>query len=365
MVIFKKCCNFALVIELDRHIEILLLKNDCVIVPGLGGFVASHIPAIYDINDNTFIPPRRTLGFNPKLNINDSLLVQSYTETYDISFPEAFQKIEEEVNELKQILNEKGSYELYDIGELYTNEEGNIEFTPCESGILTPSLYSLSSFSMQKSAKENTSEHIRTQKKEPKNTIKAAEDIYTTNNKNKDYSKTTNILINLAASIIAVITFMFFSTPINNNTKTANMGNMDKSIINALIGAENNNSNNKTKIILANNQNKNKEKTSTADKDKTIKNNSASKENNIKTNDKNKDYYCIVLASRVTKKNAESFVKSLKEKGLEEAAVLNKSNKSIKVVYGHYSSKTDAHNKLNELKDNEYFQDAWIYQVNI
>ena len=40
-----KNINFALVIELDRHIEILLLKSDCVIVPGLGGVVASHVAA--------------------------------------------------------------------------------------------------------------------------------------------------------------------------------------------------------------------------------------------------------------------------------------------------------------------------------
>lgn len=64
--------------KLDRHIEILLLENDCVIVPGLGGFVAHHAEASYDENDALFLPPYRTLGFNPVLQMNDSLLVQSY-----------------------------------------------------------------------------------------------------------------------------------------------------------------------------------------------------------------------------------------------------------------------------------------------
>ena len=86
----KKWSNFALVIELDRHIEILLLDNDCVIVPGFGGFVAHHVEARYDKSDNSFLPPLRSLGFNPHLkNINDSLLAQSYVEAYDISYPEA------------------------------------------------------------------------------------------------------------------------------------------------------------------------------------------------------------------------------------------------------------------------------------
>ena len=137
-------------IELERHIEILLLRNDCVIVPGLGGFIASHIPATYDERDCLFLPPQRTLGFNPKLNINDSLLVQSYTEAYDISYPDAQNRISGEVNELKQIIYNEGSYELCDIGTLYLNNDGNLEFKPCEAGILTPDLYSLSSFEMKR-----------------------------------------------------------------------------------------------------------------------------------------------------------------------------------------------------------------------
>ena len=59
--------NFAHVIELKRHLEILLLDNDCVVVPDFGGFVAYHVSAHFDETDNTFIPPMRTLGFNPQL----------------------------------------------------------------------------------------------------------------------------------------------------------------------------------------------------------------------------------------------------------------------------------------------------------
>ncbi|MBR1687696.1 MAG: SPOR domain-containing protein, partial [Prevotella sp.] len=125
-------------IELARHIEILLLSNDCVIVPNLGGFVAHHVVASYDSDDRMFLPPLRTLGFNPQLKLNDSLLVQSYIEAYDISYPEALRRIEDEVEELKQQLSDNGSYELTDIGVLSVNEEGHYLFAPCEAGILSP-----------------------------------------------------------------------------------------------------------------------------------------------------------------------------------------------------------------------------------
>ena len=129
-----------------------MLDYECVIVPGLGGFMTHHVEARYDEADNTFLPPLRTLGFNPKLKLNDSLLAQSYVEAYDISYPEAVNRIEEEVNELKQHIQNEGSYELTDIGVISLNEDGNYEFEPCEAGVLTPWLYGLCSFEMKMTA---------------------------------------------------------------------------------------------------------------------------------------------------------------------------------------------------------------------
>ena len=85
----QKSRTFANVIELERHIEILLLSNDCVIVPDLGGFMAHHREACYDEHDGMFLPPQRTLGFNPQLKLNDSLLAQSRPTTSAILRPSA------------------------------------------------------------------------------------------------------------------------------------------------------------------------------------------------------------------------------------------------------------------------------------
>ena len=125
-------------IELERHIEILLLSNDCVIVPNFGGFMAHHVEARYDDKDGSFLPPQRTLGFNPQLVLNDSLLAQSYIEAYDISYPEAIRRINDEVRELRQHIENKGFYEFNDLGVISINDDGKYEFEPCEAGILTP-----------------------------------------------------------------------------------------------------------------------------------------------------------------------------------------------------------------------------------
>lgn len=94
-------------IQIQRHIEILLLSHDCVIVPGFGGFIAHHVDARYDEDDRLWLPPYRTLGFNPQLTLNDSLLAQSYVEAYDMSYPDALRQIEAEVEELKSIRSEE------------------------------------------------------------------------------------------------------------------------------------------------------------------------------------------------------------------------------------------------------------------
>lgn len=47
------------------------------------------------------LPPTRSIGFNPQLKINDSLLAQSYVEAYDISYPEAVRRIEKETDEIE------------------------------------------------------------------------------------------------------------------------------------------------------------------------------------------------------------------------------------------------------------------------
>lgn len=354
---------FCTVIELDKHIEILLLSNDCVIVPGFGGFTASHVPARYDKADNMFLPPSRTLGFNQKLNLNDSLLVQSYSEAYEISYPEAYSKIESEVNELRQHLNNDGCYELTDIGTLYQTEYGIIEFSPCEAGLLTPQLYSLSSFEMnklslevqdveQKKVENSTKTLSIAAFDESKADNKGTESHSTYIKKRKPLKSSSLILRNAVAVIITIIVYMTLSNPVNKNigSKTT-MSNFDTGIIHNLIDNGYKNIKRDKRINLIS--------TETA---KDVNN----KKDQIKAEKKAVNdslFYCIVLASKITDSNAKVFIDKLKNQGFNKATLLNEKGKSLKVIYGHYATKSEAYNALNEYKANENFYEAWIYKV--
>ncbi len=123
------------------------MTHDCVILPGFGGFVVHHLSARFDESDGTLLPPSAVVGFNAKLVTNDSLLAQSYVETYDYNFAEAQTMVEEEVAQLREALFAKGSYEIYSVGRLTLNAERNIVFEPAPSGVLIPKWYGLGSIS--------------------------------------------------------------------------------------------------------------------------------------------------------------------------------------------------------------------------
>lgn len=357
-----KSINFAFVIELERHIEILLLKCDCVIVPGLGGFVASHVNARYDEGDNMFIPPLRTLGFNPKLNLNDSLLAQSYSEAYDISYPEACVRIDNEVNELKQAISNKGSYELSGIGVLYLNGDGHIEFTPCEAGILTPDLYSLSSFEMKRGWKP---EAVEAQDKEPAGKAKmipfpVAElgSVEPETKRNTESDKILQIRVsairNFVAAVIAVVIFLALGTPVNENSDAVRTSSIEGGVIHNLIGKGYNNIRYGKTIDVSGKMKDTVKAEAVSDTVQRVA---------PKAETASADSFYIVLASRVTKSNADEFVNRLAAKGLTKAGVLVEKNNSVKVVYGRFADEGEAYDTLNGMRGNDVFSEAWVYHV--
>ncbi|MCD8292677.1 MAG: SPOR domain-containing protein [Prevotellaceae bacterium] len=139
-------------IELARHIAFLLLENDCVIVPGLGGFVAYYTPATRVPEEHLFLPPSRVVGFNSRLKMNDGMLVQSYMEVYGTGFADAAKMVEMSTRRLLATLHEEGKADLPDIGELHCTIDDTLDFTPYDNKLATPYLYGLDSFEMKELA---------------------------------------------------------------------------------------------------------------------------------------------------------------------------------------------------------------------
>ena len=204
--------------ELTKHIEALLVENDCVILPQFGGFVTNHTPARWIEEEKTFLPPYRTIGFNSQLKINDGLLVQSYMLTHDATYPEANRLAEAAIEKLSQELYKEGQVELHGIGTLRRTIVGEYQFDPTENGVITPALYGLGAVEMKTLA---MLEEERKQKPAPRVEVETKViEAPVMEKEEKDRTITIKIrhewITNAVAAVAAVMLFFFLSTPVDN-----------------------------------------------------------------------------------------------------------------------------------------------------
>lgn len=381
--------------ELSRHIEILLLSNDCVIVPGFGGFVAHHKVAEYDMEEKTFYPPQRVLGFNSQLVLNDSLLVQSYAEAYDLSYPEALRKIEKEVEEIKQQIEIEGEYKFRGIGTVSKTAEGYYDFEPCVAGLVSPSLYGFTSYIMDAVNGVADADGASDTEDSAEKKLLSAADVVTgetevdvkddaedtedvEDDEVEDEEEERGIYVSYkkmwyaaAASLILLL------LPLAYNSLTVGRGSQSSNVIRGSVGDTGKEVVSKIGEGIDTFMKATNSESVPADTvnitEKTVKQEAAgeavadTKVQAEKTGEVSKEtvkgQYSIIMASRVSKKGAEDFVKRLNRAGYQEASVYE--NGSMRrVVYGSYGSEREAERALNVLKKkNETFAGTWVQKL--
>lgn len=358
-------------IELAQHIEVLLLENDCVIVPGLGGFVAHYTPATRVVEESIFLPPTRHIGFNPQLKMNDGLLVQSYMAVYDTNFSDATHMVEKEVEEVFAALHEEGKADLSNIGELRCSIRGTYEFTPYDNKLTTPSLYGLDSFEMQ----ELTELRKPHSEEAAPATIPAAQEVGRRRFESKLYP---SYLSNAVAMIAAVVLFFCLSTPIKNTEVVE--GNYAQMLPGELFGTIEKQSlaihpivTHRTdvpqtaKAKKAAQGNSRKAVTPVAVKEVKVgrpaNQTSAAPTAPAVQQPKAVAMYHIIVASVGTEKDAEAMAKQLAGKGFPHAKAIVGDGK-MRVSIGSYNTEAEAYQALNEIRQNGTYKDAWVLKIN-
>ena len=359
-------------IELAQHIETLLLENDCVIVPGFGGFVAHYSPATRIKEENIFLPPTRTIGFNPQLKLNDGVLVQSYMSAYDTSFADASRIVEKEVNEFIGLLHEEGKAHLDNIGEIHYNVYGNYEFIPYDSKITTPSLYGLDFFEMQELSVLQQKEKVwvPTHQEKEKKTFEISI--------NRAY------LRNAAAMIAAIVLFFAFSTPVENTDVQKNnyaqllpselFEQIEKQSVAVTPVYVKSEAMQQAKKLSASSTKASSTKKHTADKVKTskpiaVKEVKVTKQGTsattaatapaVKSQKSVNHPFHIIVAGGISLKDAEAIATQLKSKGFANAKALNMDGK-VRVSINSFDNRNEATKQLLELRKNETYKNAWL-----
>lgn len=130
-------------VKTNQYICELLFTNDCVIIPGLGGFVSNTRSTFLNPSQHTFTPPSKKVAFNSSLRTNDGLLAHYISQEENITYHEANEAISAYVDDVfrKLALGEQISIE--EVGTLSMDMEKHLQFEP-----ETNSNFLLSSFGM-------------------------------------------------------------------------------------------------------------------------------------------------------------------------------------------------------------------------
>ena len=105
--------------NIDPIIKELLVLHDCVIFPGLGGFVAQYASSSIRDNNLTFKPPFKQILFNKNLTNNDGLLANSISKEWGISYEESVEKLSSLLFKINNEIKTNKQFSFEGIGILY------------------------------------------------------------------------------------------------------------------------------------------------------------------------------------------------------------------------------------------------------
>lgn len=333
--------------ELVRHIESLLLEHDCVVVPQIGGFVTSDVPAKYIEEENIFLPPMRTIGFNEHLMADDGLLIRSYINTYRCSEVDARRMLGLQIRELQQELWENNIYELGNIGVLSMNERNEIHFSPCQGGALSPNYFGFDAIVLEQRNKTVPVEHQVETKKDR---------IISSDSSNEITIRLKKSWIqNFVVAAASILIFFALSPHVHNTSndkvRTAEFAlMMMPDLENAM-----------SSMSLTDDNSIDTLQQTTIERMQSDEVAAPQPEMNVA--EKTLSGYCVVVASAIPEKNAIAYVEHLTKSGYDGAQIY-KSGGMTRVVFGGYETESAAMEKVQQLKDSsQEFINAWIYRI--
>lgn len=368
-----------------KYISTLLYENDCVIIPGLGGFVSNYEPARIEGDRNRFIPPSKKILFNTRLTSNDGLLANHIAVSEGISYSKAMDLVHRFVDRCNKELENKKKVRFPGIGMLYKDANDKILFEQDTQVNYLPEAYGLSQFISPAIYRESSYRRFE-------NKMKSSPVASARRHKIVRGLKWAAVLIPIAA--IATWSYLNFDKleqkyeqyaiyfqPLHEQVDNGEAGiedhyeaakdfaekNGDLSVNTSSILPTNNNS----KTLEAKTEAKNdKESIASADQPETKKDRTPNSPQPDKTTSSEPDkiqkqsnktnyQYHIITGSFLDRSNATDHLRELKTYGFSARIAGESSNGYYRVSAIATKSKNEAVNKLRMIRE-EDFSNAWL-----
>ena len=320
--------------NLVKYTTKLIAQHNCVIIPGLGAFLAHNVPASYNAEDGIFMPPHRKLGFNPQVRIDDALLLSEYIDEQQLSYDEAAKRMRNDVSALRHTLSQKGCARMGELGTFNMNVKGEISFIPDPNGIDDPYNFGLEPLLMPLLADCEKKEIV----------IKR---------------HTFRKYVSIAA---AIIVGLFLVIPIGNSlyepSMQAGIPVMKSKTATVASDATVHESVAPVQQATAATNTVAESKTATADiaPQSTV---AATTDNSMaKAVAEDAPVFSIIVASSPNEANAQLAISELSAKMQAEYSVVKASGR-YRIAHSTYSSNAEAMSALTQIKDT--FPDAWVF----
>lgn len=359
--------------EFSLHINYLIQKHDCVIIPDFGGFVL-HRDAAKIAGDGSITPPKVSVGFNPELKYNDGLLAESYMNAYSISYDIACKKIGDVVYRLNTILGLRQPAPVGNLGTLILDEEKRLSFIPnSEFSLCHPETFGLDVVEIKRLSD-----------------IEEIRKVEVISNRRNLYQR---IFVTVGAAAAAIVVFFVTSTPItgpqerqsqksgfftdilipvSNTKKISEVPVIDSVSVVGVVDAtsiaepsENTlsvqspvNTSDKFKQ-----EDSKKEKTANLSLSGTTRNTDgvANPVNKKKDNLETKAQYYVIIGSASSKAEAQRLLLQLKSQGYRGAEILG-SKERPRIYISMFDDKAKAEQyTANFRRNNPRLNDAWVY----
>jgi len=129
-----------------RYIGDLLYDYECVVIPGLGGFIINDKPSKINYSTHYLTPPFREVMFNPYLRTNDGLLLNYIAKEEELTYHDAKRKVDAFAMACHRALDNGKQIRFEKVGAIRKNDNGKIIFKQDTSINYNPNSFGLNSF---------------------------------------------------------------------------------------------------------------------------------------------------------------------------------------------------------------------------
>lgn len=316
---------------LTSHIEYLLTENDCVIVPGFGGFVIQTIEAQFA--ENEVVPPAREICFNAGLTHDDGLLLTNISQVAGVSYGEARRLVQNDLELFSTELSFRGRVEFGRVGVFSLDEAKNVVFEST-----TSRENDIHSFGLSAVKLALLSELLK--REEPTPVLVAEKD---TDIIQIRFSKRK--ALRAVASVAAVWLLWVFSTPVSDmKQQTAGLisrSEIMKSIAPAVVKDSVASKDSLAQQVVA--------KTEDPKTEIVVQNSSA------------EERYFVVLGSFQSEKTANKHLAQLTASGISQVKV-QKLGTLMRTTLRGFADKSEAEKFLSSIRyERDEYDEAWLY----